>query len=152
MNASAMQKITGTPMLAPEAARCFHTKWGIPETAYLESMQTSLRETGAVPQWYIVLDKGKMIAGAGVIENDYHDRKDPTPNICALYVEEPYRCRGIAGRLLDYICNDMADQGIRTLYLRTGHTAFYERYSWKFFCMVQGNGEPHLSRMYVHTM
>lgn len=152
MDSLTIQKITNTPALAPEAARWFHTKWGIPAAAYLESMQTSLRKTGAVPQWYIVLDKGNIIAGAGVIENDYHDRKDLTPNICALYVEEPYRCRGIAGRLLDYICNDMADQGIRTLYLLTEHTTFYERYNWKFFCMVQGDGESHLSRMYVHTM
>lgn len=34
----------------------------------------------------------------GSIENDFHDRKDLTPNICAVYTEEAYRGRGIAGR------------------------------------------------------
>ena len=44
----------------------------------------------------------------------------------------------------------MRERGIGTLYLLTDHTAFYERYGWEFLCMVQGDGEPELSRMYVH--
>lgn len=39
-------------------------------------------EVGVIPNWFI--------AGAGVIENDFHNRPDLTPNICALYVEEDY--------------------------------------------------------------
>lgn len=35
-------------------------------------------------------------------------------------------------------------------YLVTDHTAFYERYGWEFLCMVQGDGETNMSRMYVH--
>lgn len=27
-----------------------------------------------------------------------------------------------------------------------------ERYNWKFFCMVQGDGEPHKARMYIHQI
>lgn len=34
----------------------------------------------------------------GSIANDFHDRKDLTPNICVVYTEEAYRGRGIAGR------------------------------------------------------
>ena len=40
--------------------------------------------------------------------------------------------------------------GIPTLYLITGHTSFYERYGWEFLCMVQGDGDEEMSRMYVH--
>ena len=32
----------------------------------------------------------------------------------------------------------------------TDHTGFYERYGWEFLCMVQGNDEDELSRMYIH--
>ena len=77
---------------------------------------------------------------AGVIANDFHDRKDLTPNVCALYVEPELRCRGIAGHLLAHICKDMAAKGIGTLYLITEHTSFYERYGWEYLCMVQGDG------------
>lgn len=138
------------PQYKDMAARWFHEKWGIPVEAYLESMDESLRGGHAVPQWYLVLHDGRMIAGAGVIENDFHDRKDLAPNVCAVYVEEAYRRRGIAGELLAFICKDRKDAGIPTLYLVTDHIGFYERYGWEFLCMVQGDGEPDLTRMYVH--
>ena len=82
-----------------------------------------------------------------VIANDFHDRKDLTPNVCALYVEPGLRCRGIAGRLLAHICKDMAAKGIGTLYLITEHTSFYERYGWEYLCMVQGDDGEQM-RMY----
>ena len=46
----------------------------------------------------------------GVIENDFHDRKDLAPNVCAVYVEQEYRRRGIAGKLLNDVCEDMDDE------------------------------------------
>ena len=39
-------------------------------------------------------------AGAGVISNDFHNRRDLAPNLCALFVEPAYRRQGIARRLL----------------------------------------------------
>ncbi len=80
----------------------------------------------------------------------FHNRKDLTPNVCAVFVEEDKRCNGIAGALLQFVCADMKERGIDTLYLLTDHDSFYERYGWKFFCMVQGDGESNMSRMYVH--
>lgn len=143
-------RLTDKPGLLQAAAQWFHEKWGIPLTAYLESMQESLTGKHPVPQWYLALEQEKIIGGLGVIENDFHNRKDLTPNVCAVYTEEDHRCQGIAGALLACVCADMRAQGIDTLYLLTDHTTFYERYGWEFFCMVQGDGEPDLSRMYVH--
>ena len=85
-----------------------------------------------------------------MIENDFHDRKDLMPNVCAVYTEEAYRGQGIAGRLLNIVVEDMRSKGISPLYLVTDHTGFYERYGWAFLCMVQGDGEPEMTRMYVH--
>ena len=56
----------------------------------------------------------------------------------------------IAGRLLDFVCSDMASKGIRTLYLLTDHTSFYERYGWEFHCLAMGDGEDKPSRLYIH--
>ena len=106
---------------------------------------------GAVPQWYLALEGERIIGGIGVIENDFHPRKDLAPNVCALYVEEDRRLQGLAGRLLARVCKDMAEAGIPTLYLITEHTSFYERYGWKFFCMVREDGDGELMRMYVRT-
>lgn len=136
--------------LVPRAAEWFHEKWGIPLEAYRESMAECLKGNGPVPQWYVALDGDAIVGGLGVIENDFHDRKDLRPNVCAVYVEEAYRRRGIAGALLSFVCADMAEKGVDTLYLVTDHTAFYERYGWEFHCMVQGDGEPKPSRLYIH--
>ena len=86
----------------------------------------------------------------GVIENDFHDRKDLTPNVCAVYTEEEYRCQGVAVNILNFVCKDMKLKGVDTLYLITDHKNFYERYGWEFLCMVQGDGEPNKTRMYIH--
>lgn len=143
-------RLADRPEWRDAAAEWFHEKWGVPLTAYRESMDACLRGENPVPQWYLVLESGRIVAGAGVIENDFHDRKDLTPNVCAVYTEPDRRGRGLAGRLLGAICADMSDRGIDTLYLLTDHTSFYERYGWEFFCMAQGDGEAEPSRMYVH--
>lgn len=145
-----IRKIREHSELASRAAQWFHQKWGVPEEAYSESMEDCINHEKAVPQWYLAMKDDTIVGGLGVIENDFHDRKDLTPNVCAVYVEESYRCKGIAGKMLEFVCNDMKEQGIDTLYLLTEHTAFYERYGWEFLCMVQGDGEPYMSRMYLH--
>lgn len=150
MNNYEIIKIQEHSEMLTEAAQWFHQKWNIPETAYIESMRECLQKKSAVPQWYVVLDKDKIIAGIGVIKNDFHNRNDLTPNVCAVYVEDTYRNQGIAGRMLHFVCKEFHKKGIDTLYLLTDHTSFYERYGWKFLCMVLGDGEEAMSRMYVH--
>ena len=147
-----MIRLADMPGEKEKAARWFHEKWGVPLAAYLESMEECLMKKAAVPQWYLAMEGERIIGGMGVIENDFHDRKDLTPNVCAVYTEEDRRCQGIAGALLDYVCKDMAGYGIDTLYLVTDHISFYERYGWEFLCMVQGDGEESMSRMYVHKI
>lgn len=133
-----------------QAAEWFHNMWEIPMEAYEESMRGALKND--IPQWYIVVKNGSIIGGAGVIENDFHSRKDLTPNICALYIDEKYRCQGIAGKLLKYICDDMRKAGVKNIYLITDHTSFYERYGWKYLCMVQGDEESEMIRMYSYKL
>lgn len=131
------------------AAEWFHSKWGVPTEAYLKCMDDYLNDTTEYG-WYLCLDGEKIVGGMGVIENDFHDRKNLSPNVCAVYTEEEYRCNGIAGELLNIVVADMKSKGITPIYLVTDHTGFYERYGWEFLCMVQGDGEPNMTRMYIH--
>ncbi len=131
------------------AAQWFHEKWKVPKQAYLECMDDYLSgrtEYG----WYMCLDGDMIVGGLGVIENDFHDRKDLRPNICAVYTEKTYRKKGIAGKLLNMAVEDLRSKGITPVYLVTNHIGFYERYGWEFYCMVQGDGEDELSRLYIH--
>ena len=137
------------PEYKQTAAEWFNSKWGVPTEAYLECMDAYL--TGETELgWYLCLDGEKIVGGMGVIENDFHDRKDLTPNVCAVYTEEDYRKQGVAGKLLNLTVEDLRAKGISPAYLVTDHTGFYERYGWEFLCMVQGDGEPDMTRMYIH--
>lgn len=92
-------------------------------------------------------DGGKIIAGLGVIENDFHKRLDLAPNVCAVYVEEAYRGKGIMRALLERAKREAADNGIKNLYLITSHVGLYERCGWSFYGMVEENNGA-LTRMY----
>ena len=137
------------PELKETAADWFHSKWGVPQEAYLECMDDYLNNKTEYG-WYLCLDDDHIVGGLGVIENDFHDRKDLSPNVCAVYTEEAYRNQGIAGKLLNMVVDDLRSKGITSVYLVTDHTGFYERYGWEFLCMVQGDDEPDMTRMYIH--
>ncbi len=69
-------KLTDQPELKEIAAQWFHEKWGIPLEAYTESMTECLTRKHAVPQWYMAMEDQRIIGGLGVIENDFHNRRD----------------------------------------------------------------------------
>lgn len=125
------------PQLKNYASEWFHSKWYVPKQAYLECMEAYINSETEYG-WYLCMDGEKIVGGLGVIENDFHDRKDLTPNICAVYTEEEYRCNGIAGHLLDMAVEDLRAKGISPVYLITDHTSFYERYGWELLAMSRG--------------
>ncbi len=137
------------PQLKDIAAEWFSEKRHIPVSAYLACMDDYL--TGKTEYgWFLCLAGHQIVGGLGVIEKDFHDRKDLTPNVCAVYTEREYRCKGIAGRLLGMAVEDLRAKGISPVYLLTDHVGFYERYGWECLCMVHGDGEAEMSRMYIH--
>ena len=126
------------PDLKKSAAEWFNRKWKVPIEAYLECMEAYLQNETEYG-WYLCLDGNQIIGGMGVIENDFHDRKDLAPNVCAVFTDEKYRGQGIAGNLLNMVVDDMKSKGISPIYLVTDHIGFYEKYGWEFLCMVQGD-------------
>ena len=148
MNQYRYAALTEFPLLKDRAAEWFHSKWGMPKEAYLLCMEECL--SGKTPyDWFLCLDGDRIVGGLGVIENDFHDRKDLAPNVCAVYTEKSHRGQGIAGRLLDLAVSEMKRRGVAPLYLLTDHVGFYEKYGWEFLCAAQGDGEEKPSRMYI---
>lgn len=137
------------PELKETAAVWFHSKWGVPKDAYLGCMNAYLKNETEYG-WYLCLNNWRIVGGLGVIENDFHNRKDLTPNVCAVYTEQAFRRQGIAGQLLDMAVKDMKAKGFTPIYLLTDHTSFYEKYGWEFFCMVQEDDAFNMTRMYIH--
>ena len=97
MNKYLTVNLAERPDLRMQAAEWFHRKWDIPTEEYLSSIDECLDGNNDIPQWYVTLaDHNTIIGGIGLIENDFHLRKELTPNVCALYVEEEFRNQGIA--------------------------------------------------------
>lgn len=137
------------PELIEKAVLWFSSKWRIPAEAYRESISECIENPKGVPQWYVVLDEmDNIAAGLGMIENDFHERTDLRPNVCAVYVEPQYRSKGIARFMLDFVRRDAFHYGLEALYLLTGHDQLYEKFGWKFLCTVAcDDGEE--GRIYV---
>lgn len=143
--------LTDHPELTERYARWQHSKWGVPTQAYLDSLNEAKQSQSGVPAWYAILDDApNIIAGLGVIENDFHKRPDLAPNVCAVYVEEAWRKQGLARLLLNHACRELASKGIHDTYLITSHTDFYERCGWSFYTMMEeDSGE--MTRMYHYS-
>ena len=83
-----------------------------------------LQKSAAVPQWYVTLGgQGEILAGAGVIENDFTTGRIFPLIYCALFVEAPCRCQGVAGMLLDFIRKDLGKLGIPVFI--SGHRPYW---------------------------
>ncbi len=131
------------PEAASRAATWLSSKWGIPAESYRESIEAA-RPDAPVPQWYLICEDndptGAPIAGCGIIDNDFHDRPDLAPNLCALYVEEAHRDRGLARALLDHARAEATRHGLDRPYLVTDHDRLYERCGWEYLGDVRDDG------------
>ena len=125
--------------LADSAAAWFSEKWGLDYELYRQSIEQCLKQSTSVPQWYVMLEQDAIIAGAGIIENDFHPQKQITPNLCALFVEAAWRKQGVASLLLQKIRHDCAQLKIPELFLLTEHTEFYERCGWTQLTVILDN-------------
>ena len=133
--------------LSLDASKFFSSKWGIDVEAYYQSINDYINHKTEYG-WYLCLDENKIVGGIGVIDNDFHERKDLFPNLCALYVEEEYRNNGIGGNLLKMAVKDLKSKGINKVYLITEHINYYKRYGFKFLTMIKTTDDNSYLRMY----
>ncbi len=140
--------IKDIPEYKNKAVDWFASKWGVPKKEYEKSFSEALSKDEPLPQWYLALNEsGDIIGGCGLIENDFVDRTDLKPYICAVFVEPKYRMQRIAFLLLLNARRHAAELGFEKLYLCTDHTSFYERCGWKHIGFgTQFTGE--ISRIY----
>lgn len=142
-------RLANHPELVEQAASWFSSKWSIEVEAYRDSIKTSISHKEGIPQCYVILDDNQnIIAGVGIIENDFHSRKDLMPNLCALYVDNAYRKQNLARQLLDFARADIKKMGFEQLYLITDLNDFYERCGWKFLTLVDTD-DGEMIKMYV---
>lgn len=119
------------PEYSERAADWFSSKWGIDRSEYEKSISDCISKNERLPQWYLATgENDEIIGGCGLIQNDFVDRTDLFPYLCALFVEEKARGHALGSKLLEYARTDAGRLGFDKLYLCTDHTSYYEKYGW----------------------
>ena len=149
MNTYTYITLRDKPELKDNAAKWFSNIWNVPVEEYLKCIDAYLNKETEYG-WYLCLDKEKIISGLGVIKNDFHDRKDLYPNICAVYTLEEYRNQGIMKELLNMTINDLKSKSITPVYVLTDLIGFYEQYGFEFYTLAKNEFENSQSRLLIH--
>lgn len=125
--------IRNCPQYSERAIDWFASKWGIDREEYEKSFDDCINNNNALPQWYLAIDEeDEIIGGCGLIQNDFVDRTDLFPYLCALFVEKKARGNALGSKLLEYARMDAAKFGFDKVYLCTDHTSYYEKYGWRY--------------------
>ncbi len=124
------------PDLKEKAIKWFSSKWGIDEIEYRKSFDEMYSDLSPIPLWFVILgNDGEIAAGCGIIENDFVDRTDLKPYLCALFVEPQYRGNALGGKLLFNARKEAKKGGFENIYLCTDHIGYYEKYGWEYIAI-----------------
>lgn len=133
MNEIELFSVREHPELADDMIAFFQRHWATKDSmkVYENCIRSCLETDSPLPQWYVLMLNGKIVAGAGLITNDFISRMDLWPWLAALYVEEECRGCSLGRELIRYALDDAARLGFDKLYLCTDHIGYYEKYGFE---------------------
>lgn len=129
-----MVSVRERPELAADVIAFFQRHWASPESekVYEDCIRHCLTAASPLPDWVVLMDGGTIVAGAGLIPNDFISRMDLMPWLCALFVEPAWRGHALGARLIRRLRLDAARMGFDHLYLCTDHVGYYEKYGFEY--------------------
>ncbi|CAM3623633.1 Acetyltransferase (GNAT) family protein [Vibrio aerogenes CECT 7868] len=115
-----------------EAVRYIHRQWGSERNYafYYDAISHSPQAPGGIPQFYVMLDREKIIGCFGLIINDFVSRHDLTPWVCSVYVDPAYRGKRLMNLYFEHAKKELAGSDYQTMYLVTDHDGLYEKFGW----------------------
>ena len=121
------------PDFLDRAITYFQEKWpSVMPEIYDDCLRHSIDARNHLPQWYLLMDKDKIVGCAGLITNDFISRGDLYPWLCALFVDQEYRGQRLSTLLIDRAKADTKAFGFTHLYLSTEHIGLYEKMGFTF--------------------
>ena len=98
-------------------------------------------EPGRVPQTFVAVDGQRLLGSASLVAADLPARDDLSPWLASVYVDPPFRNRGIGAALVQRVAEEAQALGFSTLYLCTPDRArFYANLGWQVIELAEWNG------------
>lgn len=97
-----------------------------------------------------VLD-GQVVGMVTLMRSDYYPLPEVFPWVSTLFVSEPCRGKGLAGRLIAAANEYAAALGFQQTYIPTEYTGLYERYGYGYLRDITNYGGG-VDRLYVRKL
>ena len=119
--------------------------------AYWESwVRSSLSRIG-VPQTYVAIEDGELVATFSIWRCDLQSRQDLYPWFGGLFVREDCRNQGIGTAMQKKALDVFRELRFNKVYCFSEFSGYYEKLGWVFEEMIPDeNGE--MVRLYSHTI
>lgn len=93
----------------------------------------SVNRGDRLPQTFVAVEAGQALGMYQLsMIDDLYSRPDLYPWLIDVYVDEPFRSRGVCAALLQTVPQNARVAGLKELYLYTTLMGLYERFGWTF--------------------
>ena len=109
--------------------------WGKEEGVTIEKMKYIHQHSvcaGRLPQTFVLYADGRPAGMFQLSMVDADIRPDIYPWLRNVYIDKPFRGKGLSSLSIHSAMEKAQKLGIKELYLFTEHTGLYERYGWEF--------------------
>ncbi len=140
-------KLLDHPVAIPQVAGWHCRQWArlMPEytcQSYRQFLETHYRRDG-VPVMFAAIAEGQVIGTIALDDEDMATHPELSPWLASLYVDGPYRSRGVATALVRHAVKEAVKLGIPQLYLYTpDRESFFLALGWKTVLREDYNGVP----------
>ncbi|WP_234424351.1 GNAT family N-acetyltransferase [Aquimarina sp. Aq107] len=100
---------------------------------YNDCIKNSLSDGVSLPKFYILLNGKGIIGSYALLTNDIISRQDLLPWFACLFIDEQFRNKGYAEKLLVHGLKEANNKGFEKIYLSTDLKNFYEKKRWDLF-------------------
>lgn len=119
------------PELASDVILYANQNWPPVSKYFTEVVNHVLANSGKLPQCFLLLKNEHIIGFYSLLEQDFVERKDLSPWIATVFVDEKERGQQLGKEMLLHGRTFAGNLGFDKVYLSSNHIQFYEKYGFK---------------------
>ncbi len=117
--------------LSEDLINYVEAKWPEVVNVVVPVIKESQRVTSGLPFVFVLLKNKKIIGFYQIIKQEIVLRKDISPWISPIFVDEQERGNSYGKLMLNHARKVIGDLGYQTVYLATDHIGYYEKYGFR---------------------